>query len=245
MPCASERPPRGPRRTTWPARGRRARDPGPRWPGRGPRARRRHERGEAGEGPGASAAAARRRGGAPRAVRERLRGRAVGGGPAHVAFATTASLDGDVVDRRGLGGPVGAKRSSSERSRITQAGHRGAHAAATARSASLEAAQTTPTSTSRKRAGAGRARRARSAPARPCRSRAAGQVATGGRADRVAAAPELGRHTGVARVAQQPAPGAAAQLPGGLALELEVQPAVVDRPRPVGLDRGSRRRCLR
>ena len=58
-------------------------------------------------------------------------------------------------------------------------------------------------------------------------------------------APEPRRHARVARVAQQPPALAAADLPGGLALELEVEAAVVDRPRAVGLDQTARRRCRR
>src|SRR5215204_4124769 len=54
-----------------------------------------------------------------------------------------------------------------------------------------------------------------------------------GAADGVQRAPELGRAAVVAGVAVEPAEAAAADLPGRLDPELEVDPPVVDRPRTV------------
>src|SRR5204863_2421329 len=56
------------------------------------------------------------------------------------------------------------------------------------------------------------------------------------RADRVEAAPELGRPAAVARVAHEAAPLAVDDLPADLGGELELEPARVDRPRAVRVE---------
>src|SRR6266498_3036808 len=53
-------------------------------------------------------------------------------------------------------------------------------------------------------------------------------------ADRVAGPPELVGDAGVGRVLEQPTLLEALDLVGNLGRELEVEPAIVDRPRPVG-----------
>ena len=71
------------------------------------------------------------------------------------------------------------------------------------------------------------------------------QPPLGGRADRVAAPPEARGDSAVARVADEPSEPAVADLARGLALELEVEAPVVDRPGAVRLDQQPVARCPR
>ena len=149
----------------------------------------------------------------------------------------TAMLDREVVDRRGLCRPA-RREAQHQRALVRDESETSPAPPSRPRAPRARRPLTPrPTSTSRKRAGgaavgdphhlAGLA-----LPAVEQRD----EPPLGRRADGVAAAPELGRHARVARVAQEPAALAAPDLPGGLALELEVEPAVVDRPRAVRLD---------
>ena len=199
-------------------------------------------RGEARVGAGAAAAAAPRRRPTARrgagAQRVRRRSRWWRRRPTWPS-REHRDLHGHVVDRGGLRrAGCAAKRSSSERSRVTWASASPAGAAATARLGDRRARSSD--AHLRRRGSAPAPRRARRCidwPGSPLpQSSSACSSPLGRRADGVAARPELGRHAGVARVAHQPPELAVLDLPARLALELEVQAAVVDRPRAVGLD---------
>ena len=218
----------------------------------GVRARRAPARGSPGRRPAPPAVARRASAAArrPRARRRASRRRSRRSSrPADVPVADTVISTVTSSMAVACVGRERAKRSSSERSRVT-----GAPSAVRGRgdAAQRALAPASPDGSRhadlRRRGSApapSRARRASPGPARPCRSRAATRAATRPRADGVAARPELGRDARVARVAQQPAALAALDLPRGLALELEVEPAGVDRPRAVGLDQDPARRVRR
>ena len=106
-----------------------------------------------------------------------------------------------------------------------------------ARAPRRRARQATPTSTFRKRAGALPCDTRTNWPGSPL-PHSSTETSPHSGAEQIASQPrqKSGRDPGVARVAEQPPALAAADLPGGLAGELEVQAPVVDRPRAVGLD---------